>query len=109
MLEASHVAEALGARVDMIAGVVESTAERLGRVRGALDCIIAGHPVSGQELENVLGSVTFIFLLRRACLAALDLIYDYIRCDYLIRKRVPLEIVSELSVVVVCLRCVVQS
>ena len=40
IFEGSNVAEALGARVDMQAGTVESTADGLGRVRGALERII---------------------------------------------------------------------
>ena len=37
VLEGSHVAEALGARADMQAGILASTAEHSGRVRGALE------------------------------------------------------------------------
>ena len=45
-----------------------------------------------------MGTITFNFLLRRPCLAALDLIYDDVRSSYLIRRPVPVPIASELKV-----------
>ena len=54
IVEACHLAECIGARVDMQAGILESTAERLARVSGALDCVVGGYPVTGEELETVL-------------------------------------------------------
>ena len=98
VVEACHLAECLGARVNMQGGVVDSTAARLYTLRGALRCVISGRPVTGQEIEKVMGTVTFIFLLRRPCLAALDLVYDYVRLNYLIRRPVPTHIAAELKV-----------
>ena len=75
IVEASHITEALGAVINLSAGVVSSQSKRFWRLKRALRRVIGGRPITGAELEKVIGTVTFVFLFNRPCLSALGCVY----------------------------------
>ena len=77
--EAGTLREPLGTRIDGKLGVVKCTAHRIWRLSQALTALRAGAEVSGDELERVVGHITFICLLYRLGLSLLCHSYVYIR------------------------------
>ena len=100
IVEATHIAEARGAVINLSAGVVSSQSKRFWRLKRALRRVISVRPITGAELEKVIGTVTFVFLLNRPCLSALGCVYAYIRQYYCIRRSVSRDVQHELKIVV---------
>ena len=83
----------------MKAGVVSSLGKRVWRVKRSLRRICCGRAITGAELEKVIGSVTFVFLLNKPCLSFLDHLYPYIRRLYTVRLVVGSVVASEMRVI----------
>ena len=75
VIEGSELVECLGVEIAGFAGEVRPTPQRISRIYNGLQPLIRGRPTSGKELERVLGHVTFVLLLRRPLLAALNRCY----------------------------------
>ena len=99
VVEATHIADGLGAVINMNAGVVSSQGKRVWRVKRSLRHIFCGRAITRAELENVIGSVTFVFLLNMPCLSSLDHAYPYIRRYYTVRRVVSSVVANELRVI----------
>ena len=83
IVEASELAESLGAEIDGVAGDIRPTKARLARLRGALRRVAGGRRlISGREMERIVGHCTFVLLLNRPLLSALNHVYSFIRDHY---------------------------
>ena len=81
-MEATELVETLGVAADGRSGNVRPTRERLAKLRGSLRRIIAGRPISGRDMERVLGHLTFSLLLCRPLLSVLSCVYVFIVQSY---------------------------
>ena len=68
-------------------------------MKRSLRRIFCGRAITGAELEKVIGSVTFVFLLIRPCQASLDHVYPLIGKYYTVRRVVSSVVADELRVV----------
>ena len=76
--EAGLIREPLGVRVDGQAGVVRPMAKRMLRLTQALRCVRTGRQMSGRDIEQLVGHITFVLLLCRLSPSLLDHVYVYI-------------------------------
>ena len=67
--EASVLWESLGVRGDGVEGTIRPTPARRARLRLALTALINRRPVSGQDLEKVVGHILTVALLNRVSAA----------------------------------------
>ena len=99
VVEASDLVECLGVEISGRSGEVRPTPTRMRRLRGGILRIINGRPVSGRDLERVLGHITFVLLLNRPLLAVLNHIYAFVERHYQQTLRVWESVRQELEIV----------
>ena len=69
-------------------GVLRPTYKRIWRIRIAIRELLSRGRMTGQQLERLIGHMTFVSLCRREALAVLGEVYTFIRRHYL--ERVPI-------------------
>jgi len=74
-------AEVLGWRVEE-SGLLKPTRKRLWRIRAAIRELLKRGRCSGQQLERLLGHITFVSLCRREALSVLGECYTYVKRHY---------------------------
>ena len=77
--EASTVMDILGTHLDGASLEFGPTAHRLGKLRAALGPLLRGSPVTGKDLEHIVGHIITILLVNRLALSFLGHVYDFIK------------------------------
>ena len=78
----------LGGEMDGRSLVLRPKQSRIGLLRAGLHAIVSGRPVSGRQLEHVVGHLNFVCLSFRLSLSVLCHTYRYLRDCYHIRRPV---------------------
>ena len=81
-MEASEFAVTLGGTVDGSGLRVAPTPARLRKVRAGLKHLVDGCPISGKQLEHIIGHVNQLFLMFRLLLSTLNHCYAFTRQQY---------------------------
>ena len=76
---------ALGVEVDGAVGRTRPTAKRFWRVRDSIQELVRRGSCSGQELEVLVGHMTFVALIRRELLSILHGTYRFVKKQYLVK------------------------
>ena len=82
VVEATTLVKVLGGMVDGVGLRVYPTPERLAGLEKALAVLVGGRPVSGQDLEHVVGHLLTVMMLFRLSLSFLGHVYDFIKDSY---------------------------
>ena len=75
---------------------VRPRAERVSRLRKAISVITAGMPISGHQLEIIIGYIVSRVLIQRYSLSALDLCCKLVQASQWTRTRVWNSVISKL-------------
>ena len=95
--DAEHYAISLGFAIDGLLGRVTMTPKRRARLEHALRFVERRPRLRGDELEHLVGHITFPLLVFRPLLSALNATYHFIRQHY--RVRVLDSVAHELSII----------
>ena len=84
-------------------GSVFNSSKRLWKIRGCIEHMLASPRLTGQQLEKLIGHITFAFLIRRELLSILSSAYAFISVNYYSRKWLWASVKRELSIVLALL------
>jgi hypothetical protein len=84
-------------------GSVFNSSKRLWKIRGCIEHILACPRITGQQLERLVGHITFAFLIRRELLSILSSSYAFISVNYRNKCWLWASVKRELSMVLALL------
>ena len=99
VIEATEFCVTLGGRVDGCGMTVGPTPERLYRLRAGLAQLMRGQPVTGKQLEHVVGHIISLCLLFRLSMSVLQHVYTFIHESYFTQQKLWPSVMKELRII----------